>query len=169
METIGSRLKRLRKSKGLTLRNLSKIIDISDTAISKIETGKTSSITISLGLKICKALDVPFPELWETNVVGEKSELMELKAPVPDPPETHSLLAQKYEEQAERIKELQELNELRKNERWLEKRLAEKTLAMARYRLRDAIKDGLPAQYAEIITSLMDEVTYIVGRIPKPE
>ncbi|MBW8334858.1 MAG: helix-turn-helix transcriptional regulator [Prolixibacteraceae bacterium] len=65
METIGDKIKRLRKANGYSLMDLANMLDISDTAISKIETGKTKSITIDLGKGIAKALDVSFNELFE--------------------------------------------------------------------------------------------------------
>lgn len=40
-ETIGERLKRIRKSKNLTLEDIEKEINISNAALSRIETGKT--------------------------------------------------------------------------------------------------------------------------------
>jgi transcriptional regulator with XRE-family HTH domain len=74
METIGNKIKRLRRSKGLSLMDLvAKMnalkIDISDTALSKIETGKTKSITVDLGKGLANAFDISFNELFdiETN------------------------------------------------------------------------------------------------------
>lgn len=69
METIGEKIKRLRKSKGLSLMDLANKLEVSDTAISKIETGKTKSITVEMGENLCKELGVSFYELFdiETN------------------------------------------------------------------------------------------------------
>ena len=44
-------------------------IEVSDTALSKIETGKTKSITIDLGKGIAKALDISFNELFFKDIL----------------------------------------------------------------------------------------------------
>ncbi len=71
METIGDKIKRIRKSKGLSLMDLAKILSVSktekvsDTALSKIETGSTKSVTVALGKRLAKALDISFVELFD--------------------------------------------------------------------------------------------------------
>lgn len=79
METLGDRIKLLRIKKGLSLKDLSSIIGISDTAISKIETGKTRNIAIETGKEISKALGVSFNELFEIEdvVISDESSYVE--------------------------------------------------------------------------------------------
>lgn len=82
METIGDKIKRLRKSKGLSLKDLVKILNISgknfsDTALSKIETGLTKNITVALGKELSKALDISFNELFEIESSIGNTELIE--------------------------------------------------------------------------------------------
>lgn len=67
MDTIGDRIKKLRKAKGLSLMQLANKLIVSDMTLSKIETGKTKSITIELGKKLCSALDVSFSDLFEID------------------------------------------------------------------------------------------------------
>ena len=91
METTGNKIKRLRKSKGLSLMELAKMVEIpdsarsqvepgktkkiSDTALSKLETGKTTSITIDLGKSIAKALGISFNELFDIEVTSNYLEI----------------------------------------------------------------------------------------------
>lgn len=82
METIGSKIKLLRRSKGLSLMDLvEKLgaleIEVSDTALSKIETGKTKSITIDLGKGIAKALDISFNELFDIEETSQNQDQIE--------------------------------------------------------------------------------------------
>jgi len=79
MEAIGDKIKRLRKNRGLSLMDLANILEVSDTALSKIETGKTKSITIDLGKGIAKALDISFGELFDIEVSSIAAELLSLK------------------------------------------------------------------------------------------
>jgi transcriptional regulator with XRE-family HTH domain len=65
MEAIGKKIKRLRNIKRISLKELASILGVSDTALSKIETGKTQSITIDLGKGIASTLEVSFNELFE--------------------------------------------------------------------------------------------------------
>lgn len=69
---LGSKIQSLRKSKGLSLMQLATKLDVSDTALSKIETAKTTSITIELGKGIASALGVSFNELFEIEVFENK-------------------------------------------------------------------------------------------------
>lgn len=98
METTGNKIKRLRKSKGLSLMDLAKMVEIpdsarskvepgktkniSDTALSKLETGKTTSITIDLGKSIAKALEISFNELFDIEVDENKGQEVELKTEI---------------------------------------------------------------------------------------
>lgn len=65
MKTIGEKIKGFRKIKSISLRELAEKIGVSDTALSKIETGKTKSITIDLGKKLCNEIGISFDELFE--------------------------------------------------------------------------------------------------------
>lgn len=82
---IGSKIQSLRESKGISRRGLAKNINISDTALANIENGKTSSISIDLGEKICNNLNISFSELFsiESFNVNEikilKAEIERLK------------------------------------------------------------------------------------------
>ena len=80
METIGDKIKGHRKVKGLSLMELAKILEVSDTALSKIETGKTKSITIDLGKGIAKALEIPFYKMFDIEIDAIDSVSEELKA-----------------------------------------------------------------------------------------
>lgn len=77
METIGDKIKTHRKVKGLSLMELAKLLEVSDTALSKIETGKTKSITIDLGKGIAKALGISFNDLFEIETMSESFEMVQ--------------------------------------------------------------------------------------------
>ncbi|MEI6569423.1 MAG: helix-turn-helix transcriptional regulator [Verrucomicrobiota bacterium] len=62
---MGSRIKKLRRDSNLSLMALAKDVGLSDMALSKIETGKTKSITIDKGKGLARALGVSFAELFE--------------------------------------------------------------------------------------------------------
>ena len=82
---FGAKIQRIRKSNGLSLMQLANIVDVSDTALSKIETGKTTSITVDLGKKLSSALNISFNELFEIeaaenlNINELKKEIEEIK------------------------------------------------------------------------------------------
>lgn len=65
MKSVGEKIKQLRKSKGLSLKELAQKLDVSDTSLSKIETGKVDSIKIDTGKKLSNELGVSFNELFE--------------------------------------------------------------------------------------------------------
>lgn len=85
METIGDKIKGLRKSKGLSLMDLANILSVSDTSLSKIETGKTKNVTVEFGKSLAKALNISFVDLFEIEVKANKeseilvSEIEDLK------------------------------------------------------------------------------------------
>jgi len=56
--TIAKNIKRLRKQRGLSQDKLSKLADISNNTIIKIESGAIQSPTMDTTQKIAKALDV---------------------------------------------------------------------------------------------------------------
>lgn len=77
MEKIGEKIKQLRWSRGLNIMDLAARLDISGTALSKIETGKTKSITIALGKELAKALDISFNVLFEIEATPQKQDQTE--------------------------------------------------------------------------------------------
>lgn len=72
---LGKKIIGLRESKGLSIRKLAKIIEISDTALAKIETGKTTSITVDSGKSIAKALGISFNELFDIELPDNEKEI----------------------------------------------------------------------------------------------
>ena len=57
MKTLGNKMKILRAQKGLNLKEFGKIVEISDTALSNIETGKTKYPGVDIAIKIADALE----------------------------------------------------------------------------------------------------------------
>jgi transcriptional regulator with XRE-family HTH domain len=76
METIGEKIKSLRKGKGLSLMDLANILGISDAGLLK-----TKSITVDLGKKTSKALGISFNELFDIEEDSTKlnEEIQKLK------------------------------------------------------------------------------------------
>jgi transcriptional regulator with XRE-family HTH domain len=68
MNTIGKKIKVLRVQNGLSLKELGSLIGLSDTAILKIENGKTKNITIEIGKELAKAFNISFNELFEISI-----------------------------------------------------------------------------------------------------
>lgn len=64
---ISEKIKKLRKLKDLSQSEVANIINISQAAYAKIESGFTKSITIEIGKGIAKALDVSFNELFDID------------------------------------------------------------------------------------------------------
>lgn len=79
MESIGKKIKELRKKRGLTVYDVAKEAGVSHTAISNIETDKTKNISIGLGLAISKALNVSFNELFDIENNEHSPEYLKLK------------------------------------------------------------------------------------------
>lgn len=76
LDNVGWQLKKYRKSKGLTLSELSKSVNLSISLLSNIERGLRSPTIVTLQ-KICKALDITINELLddaESKQVVRKSE-----------------------------------------------------------------------------------------------
>ncbi len=73
---FGKKISEIRESKGFSIRKLAKNVGISDTALAKIETGSTKSITIELGRGLSKELGISFNELFEIDIaeIGENSQ-----------------------------------------------------------------------------------------------
>ena len=70
METIGEKIRRIRKSKGISQNAVSDICGITQPSYANIESNKTQNITIEIGKGIAKALDASFNELFEIEVPG---------------------------------------------------------------------------------------------------
>lgn len=70
----GKKIAKLRESRSLSIRKMANIIGISDTALAKIEKGKNENIKIDTGIKIAKALDVSFNELFEIEMPSAANE-----------------------------------------------------------------------------------------------
>lgn len=56
---------------------LANMLNVSDTALSKVETGKTKSITVDLGKGIAKALEISFNDLFE--IENQSTEKLKIK------------------------------------------------------------------------------------------
>lgn len=67
METIGEKIKRIRKLKGLSQVQVSEIAGITQSALASIENNRTSNIFLSVARGIAKALQVSFNELFEVE------------------------------------------------------------------------------------------------------
>lgn len=76
METFNEKIKRIRKSLGLTQVNVCEKIGITQPSFASIESGKTTSITIDLGKQIAQALGVTFYELFDIAQNKEKEEAL---------------------------------------------------------------------------------------------
>jgi transcriptional regulator with XRE-family HTH domain len=68
METIGDKIRRIRKSKGISQNTVSEICGITQPSYANIESGKTQNITIEIGRGIADALGLSFNELFEIEV-----------------------------------------------------------------------------------------------------
>lgn len=65
METIGEKIRRIRKSKGISQIAVADTCNIKQSSFANIESGKTQNITIEIGKGIANALNVSFNELFE--------------------------------------------------------------------------------------------------------
>ncbi len=64
LSTLGSRIRKLRTNKGLSLSELAYMCDFEKASLSRIELGKTNTTVLTL-CKISKALDIEIKELFE--------------------------------------------------------------------------------------------------------
>jgi transcriptional regulator with XRE-family HTH domain len=64
LATLGSRIRKLRTDKGLSLSELAYLCDFEKASLSRIELGKTNTTVLTL-YKISTALDIPIGELFE--------------------------------------------------------------------------------------------------------
>lgn len=80
METIGERIRRIRKGKGLRQIQVAEIAGITQSALASIENNKTSNIFLEVAKGIAKALEVSFSELFEVESEIQKNQ--ELKTEI---------------------------------------------------------------------------------------
>lgn len=74
---LGKKIKRMRIEKGYTQEQLSELIDISQKALSSIETGENFVKAETLD-KILKIFDITAEELFATNQLKDSAELLEM-------------------------------------------------------------------------------------------
>lgn len=74
---LGKKIKRMRIEKGYTQEQLSELIDISQKALSSIETGENFVKAETLD-KILKTFDITAEELFATNQLKDSAELLEM-------------------------------------------------------------------------------------------
>lgn len=74
---LGKKIKRMRIEKGYTQEQLSELIDISQKALSSIETGENFVKAETLD-KILKTFDIRAEELFATNQLKDSAELLEM-------------------------------------------------------------------------------------------
>ena len=67
---IGSRIKLLRRQKGMTLRHLSEASGLSINAISRMENGQTSP-TVSSVHRLAMALGIPIAAMFDESIATE--------------------------------------------------------------------------------------------------
>lgn len=74
---LGKKIKRMRIEKGYTQEQLSELIDISQKALSSIETGENFVKAETLD-KILKTFDITAEKLFATNQLKDSAELLEM-------------------------------------------------------------------------------------------
>jgi transcriptional regulator with XRE-family HTH domain len=74
MESLTDKIKRLRKSSGITQIEVANSAGITQSGFASIEKGNTKSITIEVGIGIAKALGVPFYELFDIEIGNSPKE-----------------------------------------------------------------------------------------------
>lgn len=79
MESIGEKIRRIRKSKGISQTAVSDTCGIKQSSYANIESGKTQNITIEIGKGIAKALEISFNELFDIDQIIEDDIIKELK------------------------------------------------------------------------------------------
>ena len=81
-KTLGQLIRKLRKQKGLSLRNLAEQVDVSYVQIAHIENGRVSTSKKVLG-QLAKALDYDVDKLLAAgDVVGDDIEKIIRKKPI---------------------------------------------------------------------------------------
>lgn len=80
METIGEKIRRIRKEKGLKQIQVAEVAGITQSALASIENNKTNNIFLEVAKGIARAMGVSFDELF--LVESGSSEKEELKAEI---------------------------------------------------------------------------------------
>ena len=75
METIGEKIKRLRKSKGLRQIDVALVSGITQPSYASIERGETKMISIEVGKGISKALNISFMEIFDIPISLKDTEV----------------------------------------------------------------------------------------------
>lgn len=78
METLGEKIKRVRKSKGLSQKELAEKAGITQSALVAIEKNKTKNIFLEVAKGIAKALNVSFDFLYETDEENKIERFLEI-------------------------------------------------------------------------------------------
>lgn len=71
--SIGKKLREIRRSKGFTMKELSKKSKVSQSYISDLENEKNNKPSIDILNKLAKALEVPITDLFNLGIEEEKS------------------------------------------------------------------------------------------------
>ncbi len=74
METIGEKIRRVRKQKGMNQIQVAEVAGITQSALASIENNKTSNLFLAVAKGIAKALDVPFNDLFEIESGNQELE-----------------------------------------------------------------------------------------------
>ena len=74
MESLGEKIKKIRKAKGISQTVVAEMCGIKQSSFANIETGKTQNISIEIGRGIAKALRVSFDELFEIESTTDKND-----------------------------------------------------------------------------------------------
>ncbi len=74
METIGDKIRRIRKEKGLRQIQVADIAGITQSALASIENNKTKNIFLEVAKGIAKAMEVSFDELFEVESGSREKE-----------------------------------------------------------------------------------------------
>jgi len=77
MESIGEKIRNIRKSKGISQTAVADSCNIKQSSYANIENGKTQNITIEIGKGISKALDISFNELFDIEVTLQNKDQLE--------------------------------------------------------------------------------------------
>lgn len=77
MESIGEKIKQIRKSKGISQAAIANNSGIKQSSYANIESGKTQNITIETGKGIAKTLGIPFNELFNIEDKNQKAETIQ--------------------------------------------------------------------------------------------
>lgn len=77
MESIGEKIRSIRKSKGISQTAVADSCSIKQSSYANIENGKTQNITIEIGKGIAKALDISFNELFDIEATPQNQDQIE--------------------------------------------------------------------------------------------